>query len=207
VVRGWLGVVIQDVSQEIAKGFGLDEARGALVGDVMKDGPADKAGLQRGDVIITFDGTPVDNVNTLRNVVARTEVDKNVDVIVIRSGEETTITVTVGEQDAEKVAGIESPAESSQKSGVTVQDLTPEIAKQFGLEDEEGVIISDVESGSPAAEAGLRRGDLIKEVNREPVTSLAEYNTAMENVADEDDNFLLLIKRSDSTFYVVVNIE
>lgn len=206
VVRGWLGVVIQDVSQDIAKGFGLEEARGALVGDVMKDGPAERGGIERGDIIIEFDGTAIDDINMLRNVVAQTAVDKKVDVVVIRGGKEKTLKVRVGEQDADRVAGVETTTKSSQKSGLTVQELTPEIAKQLEFEDEQGVVVSDVESGSPAAEAGLRRGDLIKEVNREQVTSLDEYKKAMDAVG-EDENFLLLIKRGNNTFYVVVNVE
>lgn len=206
VVRGWLGVVIQDVSQDIAKGFGLDDARGALIGDVMPDGPAEQGGIERGDIIVAFDGTEIADINALKNVVAQTEVDKRVDVIVIRGGKEKTLTVTVGEQDADKVAGVESSAKSSQKSGLTVQELTPEIADQLGFEDEQGVIISDVERNSPAGVAGLRRGDLVKEVNRTPITSLKEYNNVMKSV-EEDEGFLLLIKRGDNTFYVVVNVE
>ncbi len=206
VVRGWLGVVIQDVSQDIAKGFGLDEARGALIGDVMKDGPAEQGGIERGDVIVSFDGVDIPDINALRNLVARTEVNKKVDVIVVRGGTEKTLTVTVGEQAADTVAGVEDATKSSQKSGLTVQDLTPEIATQLGLDDEQGVIISDVDSNSPAGSAGLRRGDLIQEVNRTPVPSLKEYNQVMKSV-DDGESFLLLIKRGDNTFYVVVNVE
>lgn len=206
VVRGWLGVIIQDVSQDIAKGFGLDEARGALIGDVMKDGPAEKGGIERGDIIITFDGTEIEDINTLRNVVAQTEVGKVVDVVVVRGGKEQTLKVTVGEQDAETMAAVGTTTKSSEQSGLTVQELTPEIAKQLGFKDEQGVVISDIESGSPAETAGLRRGDLIKEVNRNPVQSLKEYNKAMEAV-DDGENFLLLIKRGSNTFYVVVNVE
>lgn len=204
VVRGWLGVIIQDVTPDLAKGFGLKEATGSLVGDVLKDGPASKAGIERGDVIITFDGSPIDGVNTLRNVVAQTEVDKKVDVVVLRDGKEKTIEVKIGEQEAGMQASVGSPAESAKKSGLTVQELTPEIAEQLGYEDETGVIISDVESDSIAAEAGLRRGDLIRELNRTPIRSLKDYNTVMESV-EEGEGFLLLVKRGDNTFYVVIN--
>lgn len=206
VVRGWLGVIIQDVSQDIAKGFGLEDARGALVGDVLQDGPAEAGGIERGDIIITFDGTEIDDINTLRNIVAQTEVGKEVEVEVIRGGKTETLTVIIGEQDADTVAAAGSATKSSEQAGLTVQDLTPEIARQLGFEGEEGAIVSDVEAGSPAASAGLRRGDLIKEVNRQPITSLKDYNEAMKSVG-KDESFLLLIKRGDNTFYAVVNVE
>ena len=206
VVRGWLGVAIQDVNQDFAKGFGLDEATGALVADILKDGPAEKAGITRGDVIISFDDNPIDSVNTLRNVVAQTEVGKKVDVVVIRDGKEQTFTAIVAEQDQDEIAEVGGSPESSKQSGLTVQELTPEIAKQLGYEDKEGVIVSDVESGSAADEAGLRRGDLIKEFNRKPVESLSDYNDAMKSLKDAE-SFLLLIKRGENTFYVVVNVK
>ena len=205
VVRGWLGVVIQNISPEIAKGFGLKETTGSLVGDVLKGGPAEKAGIERGDVIISFDGKPIDNTNTLRNLVAQTEVGKKVPVVVIRNNKEKTIEVTIGEQEAgmqAKVGGQTPEAET--KSGITVQELTPEIAKELGYGDDKGVVISDVDQGSVAAEVGLRRGDLIKEVNRQIVKSLADYNKAMASVG-EKESFLLLIRRGDNTLYVVVN--
>jgi serine protease Do len=207
VVRGWLGVMIQPVTQDMAKSFNLEEATGALVGDVLKDGPAEKAGIKHGDVIISFDGQSIDGPNTLRNIVAQTEVGKNVSVVIIRDGKEQTINVTVGEREEEKLARAETPSSAtSTKAGLTVQELTPEIAEQLGYKGDEGVVISEVESGSPASEAGLRRGDLIKEVNRESVRSLADYNKAMSSI-DEGEGFLLLVRRGDYTLYVSVNPE
>ena len=116
VVRGWLGVMIQSVTPEIAKGFGLDEATGTLVGDVLKDGPAEKSGIERGDVIISFDGQPVDGPNSLKNIVAATDVEKKVDVVVIRNGKEKTIEVKVGEQAADTMqASAETSSETVTK--------------------------------------------------------------------------------------------
>ncbi len=206
VVRGWLGVMIQPVTQEIARSFGLKEATGTLVGDVLKDGPAEKAGITRGDVIISFDGKPIDGPNTLRNIVAQTEVGKKAPVVVIRDGKEKTIEVTIGEQEAGIQASVETPSSAPEKSGLTVQELTPEIANQLGYTDDEGVVISDIKPGSPASEAGLQRGDLIKEVNRQPVKSLSDYNKAMSSVG-EDKSFLLLVRRGDNTLYIVVSAE
>ena len=206
VVRGWLGVMIQPVTQDIAKSFDLEETTGTLVGDVLKGGPAEKAGIERGDVIISFDGKPVDGPNTLRNIVAQTEVGKTVPVVIIRDGKEKTINATVGEREEEMQASAGSPSSVPQKAGLTVQELTPEIAKQLGYEGDEGVVISEIEPGSPASEAGLQRGDLIKEVNRQTVRSLSDYNEAMASI-DEGKGFLLLVRRSDYTLYVPVNPE
>jgi len=206
VVRGWLGVMIQPVTQEIANSFGLEEAVGTLVADVLTGGPAEEAGFKRGDIIIEFDGQPIDGPNTLRNIVAQTEVGKVVDVVVIRDGKEQTITVKIGEQEAGLEASRGPEPEAAEEAGITVQELTPEIAGQLGYEDEQGVIISEVTPGSPAAEAGLRRGDLIKEVNRQTIRSVSDYRDAMKSV-DDDEGFLLLIRRGDNTVYVVVEAD
>ena len=204
VVRGWLGVMIQPVTPQIAKGFGLKEAKGTLVGDVLKDGPAEKAGLERGDVILSFDGQAVDGPNALKNIVAGTEVGKEVDVLVIRDGKEETIKVKIGEQAADTQASAVTPSEASPKLGLSVQELTPDIAGKLGYEGDSGVVIANVEQGSPASEAGLRRGDLIKEINREQIESLEDYNKAMASV-DEEEGFLALVRRGENTLYVVVN--
>jgi serine protease Do len=206
VIRGWLGVMIQSVTPEIARGFGLEEATGTLVGDVLKGGPAEKSGLERGDVIISFDGQPIDGPTNLKNVVAATEVGKEVAVVVIRNGEEKTITVKIGEQPTDMQASVATPSEAVEKYGMSVQELTPEIAEEFGFEDDQGVVIASVEPGSPAAEAGIRRGDLLKEINRQSIGSLADYNDAMASVGD-DESFLALIRRGENTLYVVVNAE
>jgi len=207
VVRGWLGVMIQTVTPEIAKGFGLDEATGTLVGDVLKGGPAEKSGIQRGDVIISFDGQAVDGPNSLKNIVAATDVGKKVDVVVIRNGKKKTITVKVGEQAAEGMqARAETSSEAVTKFGISVQTLTPDIAEQLGYDEEKGVVISNVEQGSPAADAGLRRGDLIKEINKTEIESLGDYKKAMDEVGEEK-SFLALIKRGENTLYVVVSAE
>ena len=206
VVRGWLGVMIQPVTQEIARRFELKEATGTLVGDVLKGGPAEKAGIKRGDVIITFDGVSIDGPNTLRNVVAATKVGKEVPVVVIRDGKEQTIQVKIGEQPSDMQASAATPSKVVTKFGLSVQELTPEIAKQLGYSGDKGVVISDVEPGSPAAEAGLRRGDLIKEINRNPIESLDDYNQTMASV-EKDKSFLVLIRRGENTLYVVVSEE
>lgn len=206
VVRGWLGVIIQDVTPEIAESFGLEDATGTLIADVLKEGPAEKGGIKRGDIIISFDGKPIDDVNNLRHVVAQTEVGKKVAVVVIRDGKEKTIKVEVGEQESGMQASIGPSSSDPGKTGLTVQELTSEIASQLGYEDDQGVVISEVESESPASEAGLQRGDLIKEINRKPIRSLSDYNKAMSSI-ENAESFLLLVRRGDNTIYVVVNME
>ncbi len=207
VIRGWLGVVIQPVTEKIAQSFGLKEAKGTLIGDVLKESPAEKAGLQRGDVIISFDGKAIETPNELKNIVARTEVDKTVPVKLIRDGEQKTLKVTVGEQEPEKMAQKEKEKESpSARFGLHVQELTPQIAQQLGYTKAKGVVISQVDPGSPADEAGLQRGDLIQEVDRQKVTSVSEYRNQLSSIK-KDESFLLLVRRGKNTLYVVVNAE
>ena len=208
VIRGWLGVMIQPVLPEIIKQFGLpDGTTGTLVGDVLKGGPAEASGLQRGDEIVEFDGKPIDSPTALRNMVADTEVGKKVDVILFRDGKKKTAQVKIGEQpNNEEQASAAAPTETAEKFGLSVQELTPEIAQQLGYEGDKGVIVSNVESGSPADDSGLRRGDLIKEINKKNIESLADYNKAMKSVGEEK-SFLTLIRRGENTSYVVVSVE
>ncbi|GAK60924.1 protease Do [Candidatus Vecturithrix granuli] len=205
VVRGWLGVMIQPLTPEIAKSFGLKEATGALVGDVTKDSPADKAGIKRGDVIIALNGQAVDTPTTLRNLVAQTEIQKSVPVTIIRNGAEQTLQVSIGEQPASSQAEA-ATSEIEDQFGLKVQELTADIAKQLGYMDEKGVVIVAVKAGSPAQEIGLRPGDLIKEINRQPITSLADYQKVMAGL-EKDQGLLLLVRRGDNTYYVVVEGE
>ncbi len=208
VIRGWLGVMIQPVAPEMVKQFSLPEGTtGTLVGDVLKGGPAEDSGLRRGDVIVEFDGKPIDSPTTLRNIVADTEVGKNVDVMLFRDGKKQTLQVKIGEQPGEKEdVSAAAPTETAEKFGVSVQELSDEIANQLGYEGETGVIVSNVESGSAADDAGLRRGDLIKEINKQPIESLADYNKAMKAIGDEK-SFLALIRRGENTSYIVVSVE
>ncbi|PID56736.1 serine protease [candidate division KSB3 bacterium] len=206
VVRGWLGVMIQAVTPEIAKGFDLEDTTGTLVGDVLKGSPAEKAGLERGDVIITFDGQAIDGPNSLKNIVARTAVQKKVDVVVIRNGKKKTINVLLGEQPGDSQITAEAPSETAARFGLSVQELTDNVANKLGYIGEDGVVISNVEPHSPASEAGLRRGDLIKEINKKPLHSIEDYNDAMKRLGDEK-SFLALIQRGGNTLFVVVSAE
>ncbi len=189
IIRGWLGVMIQDITPELAKPFGLEEAKGVVLSDVTKGSPAEKAGLKRGDVLIRFNGKKVENAPTLSRLVAATPPDTKVKVDVIRDGKEKTIRVAIGTMSQEEAGQL---SEATMDWGLTVQDITPELARRLGLNPgEKGVVISGVEPGSPAAEAGLRRGDVIKEVHRHSIQNLNDYNRAIEKA--KQDKILLFL--------------
>ena len=204
VTRAWLGVAIQDVTPELAKSFGLQEPHGALVAEVTKDGPADKAGLKRGDVITAFNGTPVTESHELPAVVAESAVGTQVDVTVLRDGQEHTFTVTLGKL-TDQQARAESGSEGDTSWGMTVANLTPETLRQFQLERKQtGVVIVDVEDGSPAARAGLQPGDIIEEVNRQPVTSVDDFTTALAGGKDTN-TLLLLVRRGENALFFALS--
>lgn len=201
IVRGWLGVMIQDVTPDLAKSFGLKETKGVLISDVTKGSPAEKAGLKRGDVVKGLDEHEVENAHTLSRLVAATQPNSKAKLGIIRAGKEKTIEVTIGTMP-QKVEG--QLPEKATAWGLSVQDITPELAQQLGLNpDEQGVVISGVDPGSPAGEAGLRTGDVVKEVNRQEIHNLNEYNQAIEK-AKQDKSLLFVIKRGGGTLYVVI---
>jgi serine protease Do len=201
IVRGWLGVMIQDITPELAKSFGLRETRGVLISDVTKDSPAEKAGLKRGDIVTQFNGKEVENAHTLSRLVAATQPSSKAKVDIIRDGKEKSIEVTIGTMPQEIEGQL---PEKATAWGLSVQDITPELAQQLGLSpDEQGVVISGVDPGSPAAEAGLKPGDVVKEVNRQPIQNTRNYNAVLEKIK-QGENVLLLIKRGSGTLYLVL---
>ncbi|MBW1983019.1 MAG: Do family serine endopeptidase, partial [Deltaproteobacteria bacterium] len=201
VIRGWLGVSIQEVTPELAKSFGLKQAGGALVADVIKDSPAEKSGIKRGDIIVKFGTESIESPHELSRVVAGTKPGKRVKVGLIREGRERTVTVKIGTMP-EKLSELSAP--TATELGISVQTLTPELADQLDLpKDEKGVVITDVTPGGPGDDAGLRRGDVIKEVNRHSIQSVSEYKDALEE-AKGKDTVLFLVRRGSQTFYVTV---
>ena len=202
VRRSWLGVMIQDITPELAKSFGLKSAEGVLVSDVVKGSPAEKAGLLRGDVILRFDGKEIENAHKLSQLAAATAPNTQVKVDILRNGKAETVTLSTGTMPSEEQT-ITSPAEQT-SWGMTVQELTPPLAQQLGLEPgTTGVVISDIKQGSPAAEAGLRPGDLIMEVNRKGINKLNDYQQALKQVK-KGGNLLLLVQRGSGAFYAVL---
>jgi serine protease Do len=207
VTRGWLGVVIQNIDKNLAESFDLKEVRGILVSEVQKDSPASAAGLQRGDVIIRLDGVELQDVSDLRNRVALIQPGSKAMVEIIRSGREKKIQVTIGEQPSNfsKSGSGSKNGDALEQYGLILQELTPELAKKFEYEEDSGVIISDVASGSPADAAGLKPGQLVEEVNREPVNSLKALDKVLKE--SRSDKVLLRIRTGDYSTYVVLTAE
>ncbi len=208
VVRGYLGVSIQDVNADIAKQFGLKRAEGALVSDVVSGSPADKGGLKSGDVITAFDGRPVDNTATLRNRVAETVVGSSVKVEAMRDGKSQTFEVKIVEQPTDMTATGETTKGSEKSSalaGLAVTSISPDIARQLNLpRGAQGVVVSDVESGSTAEAAGIREGDVIVELNRQPVRSAEDFRRLSSKLKG-DQSALLLIVRNGGRLFVAIN--
>jgi serine protease Do len=201
VTRGWLGVQIQRVTPALAKSFGLEEPRGALVGDVFPDSPAAKAKLQRGDIILEFAGKPLDDFDDLPRVVASTPPGTEIDVAVLRDGKKKTLEVTLEQMPDEEGAAEPAAQESGGSDwGFQAEPLNAELAARLGLEeDAQGMVITEVEAGSAAEDAGLARRDVILEVNKKRVTSTRELEKALAQNADQA---LLLIQRGEGTLFV-----
>ena len=203
VTRGWLGVGIQRVTSQLAESFGLEEEKGALVSQVFKDSPAEKAGLKQGDIILEFDKKKIKNFGDLSRNVASTPVGKTVTIKVFRNGQTISLEATVAEmEEPTEIA----KAPSRKPLGITVQDITPEIASSLGLEAVTGVVVSGVEPGSSAAKAGIRRSDVIIEVDRKPVKDVEAFEQAIEATKGQE-NILFLIRRGDSNLFIVVTPE
>ena len=205
VVRGWLGVGIQELSEELAAQFGVKPEDGVLVGNVMKDGPAERAGLKPGDIIQEFNGRKISGVHQLQREVAQGPVGSQARLKVLREKQVTTLTVVLGEQPAD-VAAAEpesAPAEAADRFGLAVQDLTPELRNQFRMTNVDGVMVSSVAEGGPAAQAGVRPGDVITEANREPVKSTRDFSRILGQMR-RGQNLLLLVRRDGNSRFVVL---
>ncbi len=180
VLYGWLGVNIQDIDQNLADYFKLKTLEGALIARIVKDSPADKAGIKPGDIIISFAGEKIKNTRELIREVAKSPVGKKARVGVIRNGIERTFEVEISARPGEEEARLELGKEAEKKEtrfwrGIEVSEITPEMVNRFGLSGVSGVVITGIESGSQADEAGLVRGDIIFEINRTPISNLEDY--------------------------------
>jgi serine protease Do len=199
VVRGFIGASVQKVSPEIADSLGLKQARGALVADVVKGGPAERGGLKHGDVIVEFDRKEIKDSSDLPIQVARVAPGMSVQIKVLRDGKEMTLPLTVGEmKESEIVASIQEG-----DLGLTVQPVTPQLAENLGLERAEGLVITAVKRGSPAEEAGLRSGDVISEINRQPIKNLADYNRELTR-SEKAKSVLLLVRRGQNSLFLAL---
>ncbi|MFK5947737.1 MAG: DegQ family serine endoprotease [Methylococcales bacterium] len=203
VVRGHLGVVIQPLTAELAKSFGIESAQGIMVAQVVKDSPADKAGLKQGDVIILYRGAKVDSVGGFRNKVALTTPGSKEELTIIRKGKRKTLTVKIGKQDGTSQQGSEA-SQSTDEIGMSVQTLTPELAKQFNVKSATGVIVTRVEQGSIAAMAGIKPGTIILQANQKIVKDAAEFKRIIKD-SDESKSVVLLILKGNFQHYVVLD--
>src|SRR3989339_1812218 len=200
VTRGWLGVYIQKLTPEAAENLGISGKHGALVSDVTSGGPAEKAGIRSGDVIVGFNGKEIRDEHELPQAVASTKPGKTANVRMLREGKEMPVTVTIAEMTGEpgKPAG---GHEIQKNLGLTVQDITPEIAQRFEIADTKGVVVTGVEDGSPAEDAGFNQGDIIRAIvrqnKRDPVTNAAEFAKLVKKF-QSDKTILFLVERDEA---------
>ncbi|HPP29820.1 MAG TPA: DegQ family serine endoprotease [bacterium] len=204
VVRGYLGVYMQPMDEELATSFGLKEVKGALVSSVMQGSPAEKAGIQEGDIILKFDGKDIKDMQDLQMTVASTPVGKKVTVVVWRNQKEVSLPLVTGEMPSdEEIAKVE---EKEKWRGMRVSFITPEIKEQLGLMDTEGVVVLSVEEGSPAEEAGIAQGVIIKEIDGKKIKNLSEYRNVVKNIP-RDKNVRVLINRGKQNIFVILKGE
>ncbi len=208
VVRGYIGVGIQEITPALAKAFNIPAEKGALISNVDPNSPGAKADLRRGDVIIELNGQPITGPNDLRLKVATMAPGTTVHLKVLRNGESRDVSLNLGESPSSKNAGTTpgGSAESSPMRGVQVDELTGDIRQQLGLKpDTKGVVVTEVPDGSPAADVGLQHGDVIEEINRQPVSSVSDYQQLVGQAGKQ--TLVLLVNRGGETAFLVVRPE
>ena len=203
VRRGLLGVTVQGVTSDLAKSLGLNEVRGALVSAVTPDSPASKAGIEQGDVIVDFNGRPVTDSNSLRNLVARTPPNSRATLQIVRDRRPQTLAATLAELPARGTEAAEPASrDGGTRFGMAVEPITPDVARQMGLGSTRGLVVNQVTPASPAAEAGIQPGDVIKEVNSKPVASVADLQAALSGTGERPS--LLLLSRKGADLFVAL---
>ncbi len=216
VVRGWLGVQIQSLDDDLAASMGLDSRHGVIVNDLTAGGPAEKAGFKHGDVMLEFNGKEVKDADHLQSLVAAQDPGSPVKVKVRRDKKDVTLTVDLGERPAnpreafnrgenEGTPNRQAPAATAPQLGIEIQSLTPGLAQELGYEGDAGVVVERVARSGPAATKNIRAGDLIKEVNRKEVPSVEAFNNVMKDV-ESGQTVLLLLRRGDTTFFTAVKV-
>jgi serine protease Do len=204
VTRGWLGVQIQDVTEDIKEYYGLSSAKGAFVARVFEGDPADRAGIKAGDVIVEVDGKRVEDSRELTRIVADIPVDRKTPIVVIRDGKRTKVNVTIARRDDDEQEPPAAPEKEFSRLGWTLAPLDAQTAAQLGIADEKGVVVTGVEPNSKADGAGLRPGDVIREINRKAVTSVADVEKLVD-AAKQGDILNLFVQRRAS--FIVLKLE
>ncbi|MCX7988383.1 MAG: DegQ family serine endoprotease [Thermodesulfovibrio sp.] len=209
VIRGWIGIMVQDLTAELSERFNLKEPYGVIITDVTKQSPAYKAGLKRGDIILEFDGKLVSESAILRNLVAQSKIGTVVNLKIWRNGELFTIPVTVAQLPFEVSLETKNYKKSQSVSenpfkGLSVIDLDPSMAKQIGADFEDrGVVVYRIEPGSPAENSGLRKGDVIMEIERQRITNASEFQRVIQKITRTD--VMVLINRGGKKFYTILS--
>lgn len=204
VTRGWLGISIQDISEDIAKSINYKDKKGVLVTDVFKDDPADKAGIKVGDIITEINGKTIKDTHELLLTTAALHVGDNATVKIIRDGREMSLKINVAERKDKPETALAQG--SGGYFGISVQELTKDLAKQLGISQNTGLIVTNVEEGSPADNVGIQQHDIIIQVNKIKVSSLKQYNAEMTKSVQKK-SVMLLIKRGNSNFFVGLHME
>jgi serine protease Do len=204
VTRGWLGVSIQPITPDLAKSFDLENEKGALVSEIVKDSPADKAGFKSGDIILEFDGKTIGEMNELPRIVAVTPVGKKVKVVVLREGKKQVLDVIIDRlKDGDNV---EDSGLVQEKLGITVKELGKELAERMRLKESKGVVVTEVKTGGAAEQAGITPGDILKEINGQKITDINDYDKAM--AAHRKGAFMrILVKRGDNSLFVAMKLD
>jgi len=206
VTRGWLGVAVQSLNKELADSFGLKSTHGALVNEVTKDSPAERAGLQRGDIILNYDGQQVDELNDLPRLVAATPVNKTVEMSIYRDGKERTVKVVIGKLDEGAQKAPTREVEKGGVLGISVADLTPDLIERYHLEGQEGILVINIDPDGPAADANLGVGDLILEADGRSITNVKAFSEVVGKLSP-GKVLRLLIQRRATLLYTTVTLK
>jgi serine protease Do len=202
VTRGWLGVAIQDLSPEMAEYYGIESKKGVFVADVFEGDPADKAGIRPKDIILEVNGKKVDSSRQLTAMIAGLGVGDSADIKILRDGKKKDVKVNIAKRDDDKIAGKQPSQPKEDALGIQVAGITPEIAQRFNLSESKGVIVMKVDPESKAAEADIRQGDIIKEINHINIESLSDYKSTLEKI-ESGDPVNIFIWRKNRGFLVV----
>jgi serine protease Do len=200
--RGYLGIALQQIDENLAQAFGLKTLNGALIAEVSPGSPAEKAGLKQGDIILKYNNNPVVNIGQLRNAVALIKPGTKITLSILRKGSPMEVQVAVGEFNQSKPVAVSM---KENKLGFEVANLTPDLAEKLGVSNEKGVVISNVDANGPAAWVGLKKGAVIVEVNQKKISTVDEFNEALQGTP-AGKPILFLIKQGDATRFVSIKV-